>query len=165
MISLRCRRLLALIATSCAFIAGPASARCPMGQPLEVGLGADLFMGYIPTFQSGDTLPKEGVFAVALQPTNSVAYFLRPAGGTAVGYGGLVTFEGLAAGRYGIVLSQEARLEAVQERPFRPVPVTQRAQERDCSVVEINVEGGPLTLQISGASNSAILVAMIRVRD
>jgi hypothetical protein len=163
--SLRCRRLLALIATSCAFVSGPASARCPVDQLLEVGLRADLFTGYIPTFQSGDTLPKEGVFAVALQPTNGVAYFLRPAGGTAVGYGGLVTLEDLATGRYGIVLSQDARLEAVQQRPFRPVPVTQRAQERDCSVVEINVEGGPLTLQISGASSSAIMVAMIRIRD
>jgi hypothetical protein len=136
-----------------------------MDQRFEVGLTANLFMGYIPTFQSGDILPKEGVFAVALQPTNSVVYFLRPAAGTAAGYGGIVTLEGLAAGRYGIVLSQDAGLEAVQQRPFQPVPISQRSQERNCSAFEINVEGGPLTLQISGASSSAIMVAMIRIRD
>jgi hypothetical protein len=136
-----------------------------MDRHLELGLTEDLFTGYIPTFQSGDTLPKEGVFAVALQHANSVAYFLQPAAGTTAGYGGIVTIEGLAAGRYGIVLSQDARLEAVQQRPFQPVPISRQSQERDCSAVEIDAEGGPLTLQIGGASSSVILVAMIRIRD
>jgi hypothetical protein len=136
-----------------------------MDRHLELGQEADLFAGYIPTFQSGDTLPMDGVFAIALRPASNVIYFLRPADGAAVGYGGLVTFENLAAGRYGIVLSQNARLEAVQQRPFRPVPVTQRNLESACSVTDISVEGGPLTLQVSRASGSVIQVAMIRIGD
>ena len=147
---LQCRRLVALIATSCAFVSGAAFGQCRMDRQLEPGQEADLFAGYIPTFQSGNTLPMEGVFAVALQPTTNIIYFLQPIVGTGVGYGGLVTFENLAAGRYGIVLSQNARVEAVQQRPFQPVPVTQRNPESVCSVTEISVEGGPLTLEIRG---------------
>jgi len=161
-ISLRCTKLAFFIAMCCSFLDGAASAQCHFASHLEVGLKPDLFRD-APTFQSGDTLPKEGVFAVALQPMTDVVYFLRPAGGPAVGYGGLVTFEGLAAGRYEIVASQSVRLDVVGQRPFLPVPVTQRAVE--CACFEIYVEGGPLTLQLSGVSTPSVSIAVTRLSD
>jgi hypothetical protein len=101
---------------------------------------------YTPTFRNGDVLPGEGVFAIALLPAADIVLPRPPKGGLATGYGAVVTIEGLAAGRYAIILSREARFEAVQFRPFRALPVTRWTAGANCQLIaEIRTETGPLT--------------------
>jgi len=124
------------------------------------------FAGYMPVFRSGDALPKEGVFAVALRPAAEVMYFARAGNDPSHGYGGTITFENVPAGRYGIVLSDEARVTAVQHRPFLTIPVDQWRTEANClSMAEIAVEAGPVSLQIREAARPLIKISMIKVSD
>jgi hypothetical protein len=68
--------------------------------------------------------------------------------------------------RYGIVLSSEARLSAVQHRPFQPVSLAQGKAVSNCSSwAEIVVEGGPLTLQIGSVTAPSIKIAVVRLPD
>jgi len=129
-----------------------------------------LFAGPVPTFRSGDFLPAEGVFALALQPVGDIVYVGRPLDGAmagpATGYGGVVTFESLAAGRYAVVLSHPARIAALQHRPFQFVPAAVRIDDVTCpNPAELRVEGGAVTLQLSDAAEPLIRVAVIRLRD
>jgi hypothetical protein len=65
-----------------------------------------------------------------------------------------------------IALSRTARLGAVQQRPFRTLPVAERNDEPGCTgMAEIVVEGGPLTLQLSGVETPSIMVAVFRLPD
>jgi len=124
------------------------------------------FAGYAPIFRSGDVLPKEGVFAVALKPVTDVVFFVRAGSDPSHGYGGIVTFEHVPAGRYGIVLSEEARVTAVQHRPFLTIPVDQWRTEANClSMAEIAVEAGPVSLQIRGAAGPLLKISMIKISD
>jgi hypothetical protein len=154
------------IATLCGFGTGAASARGPAAGPGDAVCEAPLFTGYTPIFQSGDTLPKEGIFAIALRPVAEIFYFTRSGDTPRMGYGGVVTFENLPAGRYAVVLCQSARVEAVQQRPFLEVAVALRTGGSSCSgSAEITAQGGPLTLQLSGAVDPSILVAVVRLAD
>jgi hypothetical protein len=65
--------------------------------------GGGPFAGYTPVFRSGGSLPKEGVFAVALNLAADAMFFARAGSDPVHGYGGTITFEHLPAGRYGIV--------------------------------------------------------------
>ena len=167
MASLHSLRFLLLIVASWLPEGGAAIAR-DVSEP-EAELAAckpDVFAGHIPAFRNGDILPKEGIFAVDLRPMSHVVYFVRFSDEVPQSYGGVVTFEGIAAGRYGIVLSREARLSAVQHRPFQPVPIEQGKAEFNCSSwAEIVVEGGPLTLQIGNVTAPSIKIAMIQLPD
>jgi hypothetical protein len=167
MASLHSLRFLLLIVASWLPEGGAAIAR-DVSEP-EAELAAckpDVFAGHIPAFRNGDILPKEGIFAVDLRPMSHVVYFVRFSDEVPQSYGGIVTFEGIAAGRYGIVLSREARLSAVQHRPFQPVPIEQGKAEFNCSSwAEIVVEGGPLTLQIGNVTAPSIKIAMIQLPD
>jgi hypothetical protein len=157
--------LLLLVVASWLVGGGAASAGDSVEPEADPACGADLFAGYVPVFRNGDVLPREGIFAVNLQPMAHVFYFVRFSDEVAQNYGGIVTFESIAAGRYGIVLSREARLSAVQHRPFRPVPLEQGKAERNCpGRAEIVVEGGPLTLQIGNVTASSIEIAISRSR-
>ena len=77
MTSIFCRKLLALIATSCAFGLGAALAKDPFDANSALGCRADVFAGYVPTFSSGNVVPMEGIFAISLLPAADVAYFVR----------------------------------------------------------------------------------------
>ena len=166
MASLHSLRLLLLIVASWLLEGGAAIARDFLNPEADLACRADLFVGYIPVFQNGDVLPKEGIFAVNLQPMIHVVYFVRFSDEVPQSYGGIVTFESIAAGRYAIVLSREARLLAVQHRPFQPVSLDQGKLESNCSSwAEIVVEGGPLTLQIGNVMASSIKIAMMRLPD
>lgn len=164
MIACNCQRLMAFLAAFCV-VGNPAVfAGDRLGRTTEEAWPSQLFVGYVPTFQSGDTLPKEGVFVLTLQPGESVVYFVRPAHQT--GYGGIVTFESLPTGRYAIVLSQHAVVEAIQQRPFLPIAVAHRSNEASTSSEkEIRVGGGPLTLQLSGVPTPSIMVEVFRLLD
>ena len=86
--------------------------------------------------------------------------------GLATGYGAVVTLENVAAGRYAIVLSRDARLDAAQHRPFQVLPVTGWTAGAGCLVVaEIRAEAGPLTLQVSGVATPTIMVAIVKLPD
>ena len=157
MATLRCSRLLLLIAAFCAFDTGAVSA----GNPLE----RHLVIGPTPTFQSGDTVPQEGVFEIALKPVADVVYLLRSNDMVLTNNGGLVTVENVPTGRYAILLSQKARLEVVQLQPFAPIPVILGDTESDLGLATISAKGGPLTLQLSGVPTSSITVAVIPISD
>ena len=127
---------------------------------------AGLFNDHVPTFQNGDVVPAEGIFGVALQPAGRIVYLGRPPGRTETGYGGIVTFDSLAVGRYAIVLSQPARLEAIHHEPFQPVPVAVRMEGLVCTQpAELLVEGGAVTLQFGEVATPVIMVAVIRLRN
>jgi hypothetical protein len=128
--------------------------------------GGGPFAGYTPVFRSGDALPKEGVFAVALKPAADVMFFARAGSDPIHGYGGTITFEHVPAGRYGIVLSEEARVTAVQHRPFLTIPVDQWRTEANClNMAEVAVAAGPVTLQIRGVAGPLIKISIIKVSD
>lgn len=145
--------------------AGPAA-----GQPCGPVTGepddaADLMAGYMPTFQSGDALPKDGVFDLVLLPVADVIYptkFERAGEG---GYGGIVTIENVPAGRYRIVFPQQARVDAAQRYALLPSQVS--TSETRCfaryRAIKVEAEGGPLTLQVSGAHTPLISIAVIRL--
>ena len=163
------RRLITLLALVLDFgVSGPgaAFAETSVRQDFDSACGTDLFKEYTPTFRSGDVLPGEGLFAIALRPAADIVLPKQPKEGLATGYGAVVTVEGLAAGRYAIILSREASFEAVQFRPFQALPVTRWTAGANCQVVaEIRVEAGPLTLQFSGVAEIAITVVVIRLPD
>lgn len=151
------RKLLLSIAACCAFGTGVVSA----GNPLE----RHLVIGHTPTFQSGDTVPQEGVFEVALKPVAEVAYLLRSNDIDLASNGGLVTIQSVPVGRYAILLSQKARLEVVQMRPFALIPVTLGDTESDSGLAMISAKGGSLTLQLSGVTALSITVAVIPILE
>jgi hypothetical protein len=158
--------LLLLVVASSFVEGGAVIARDFLEPEADLACRADLLADYIPAFQNGDVLPKEGIFAVNLQPMTNVFYFVRFSDEVPQSYGGIVTFEGIAAGRYGIVLSRRARLSAVQHRPFQPVSLEQGKAESNCSSWgAIVVEGGPLTLQIGNVAAPSIKIAMMRLPD
>jgi hypothetical protein len=163
------RRLITLLALVLDFgVSGPgaAFAETSVRQDFDSACGTDLFKEYTPTFRSGDALQGEGVFAIALRPAAGIVLPKQPEEGLATGYGAVVTVEGLAAGRYAIILSREASFEAVQFRPFQALPVTRWTAGANCQVVaEIRVEAGPLTLQFSGVAEPVIMVVVIRLPD
>ena len=166
MMSFHSLRLLLLVVASWFAEGGVTNARDFFEPKADSACGPDLFAGYIPAFQNGDVLPKEGIFAVNLQPMAHVVYFVRFSDEVLQSYGGIVTFESIAAGHYGIVLSREAQLSAAQHRPFQPISLEQRKAERNCSSwAEIVVEGGPLTLQIGNVTDPSIKIAMMRLPD
>lgn len=126
---------------------------------------SDLFAGFVPRFEIGHAVPKEGVFGVALRPARDVVLPLRLDGAARSGYAGYVTLENVPAGRYRIVHAGAARLQAVQDQAV--VPTLESPVCTGCpgsyQVVELAAAGGPLTLQISGAESPLIRIAVIRL--
>ena len=129
----------------------------------------ELFADYLPTVASTQSLPREGVFSLTLQPADEVIYLVAPERGRAVGlgggHGGIVTIEGIAAGRYYVALSDAAWIEAVQDD--RRLPVFAEAHGSSCPNVrqslEIAVESRPLTLQIGGARTDRVSIGILRI--
>ena len=81
----------------------------------SVNREAELFgEGFFADVESQSALPKDGAFSMLLQPVASVIYTVPPERGRDDGYGGIVTLEWIAAGRYQITLSGDAWLDAVQ---------------------------------------------------
>jgi len=159
------RPLLLAALLSALALTGPAA-----GQPCGPVTGApddaaDLMAGYMPTFQNGDALPIDGVFDLVLQPVAEVIYPIRFERAGVGGYGGIVTIENVPAARYRIVFSQETRVHAAQR--YALLPSQGSASATRCSanyhVVEVAAEGGPITLQVSGAHTHLISIAMIRL--
>lgn len=128
----------------------------------EIDLFAD---GYLPTIDSASSLPKEGVFALRLKATSDIMYPVPPDRGRDSGYGGYVTLESIPAGRYHIVLSEDAWVDAVEEHAR--LPVRDSGKIDNCpsvrQSVQFEVTGQPLTIQISGAPVDHLSIAVVRV--
>ena len=131
----------------------------------SIGRTIDLFDEPLPTVQSNQSLPKEGVFAVVLKPVGDVIYPVMPERGSDGSWGAVVTIESLAAGRYQIALSDDAWVEAIQENKRLAVRASTRLKE--CPGVrrsiEVEVEGDPLILQLGGAGVRRLNVALVRI--
>jgi hypothetical protein len=122
--------------------------------------------GFVADVVSESALPRDGVFALLLQPVATVIYMMPPERGRDDGMGGVVTLEWISAGRYQITLSADVWLDAVQnDRRLTPVAMTSRS---DCpsirQSIQFDVQSQPLTLQFSGASVKRINIAILRAR-
>jgi hypothetical protein len=131
----------------------------------SVGRPIDLFDEPLPVVQNAQSLPKEGVFALLLQPVADVIYLTTPERGSDGSWGAVITVENIPAGRYQIALSEEAWVEAIQENVRLPVGASSRTAE--CRGVrrslEVEVKGEPLTLQVGGAGTRRINIAVVRI--
>ena len=121
----------------------------------ELELFAD---GFVADVESESALPKDGVFALLLQPVADVIYLVPPERGRDDGLGGVVTLEWISAGRYQMTLSGEAWIDAVQNErrlPMLRLEPRRRTARACASSVQFEVDSLPLTLQIGGATVAA----------
>ena len=133
--------------------------------PSSVWRDSDPFESYVPTVDTAQSLPKEGVFAVRLRPVSEVIYRVTPDRGTDGGLGGVVTLENISAGRYRIVLSEEAWIDAIQDDVR--LPLLSSRKMTDCPgarrSVQVEVRNEPLTLQFGGATADHVKIAVLRM--
>jgi hypothetical protein len=131
----------------------------------SVGRTVDLFDEPLPMVQSAQSLPKEGVFALALKPAADVIYMMTPERGSDGSWGALITLESVPAGRYQIAVSEDAWVEAIQDN--RRLVTYASKRKRECPgvrrTVDVDVQGDPLTLQIGGAHVRRLNIAVVRV--
>ena len=89
---------------------------------------------------------------------------MTPERGSDGGLGGMVTLETIPAGRYQITLSDEAWVDALQNK--RRLPMLASTSRGECPAVrqslQFEVESEPLTLQIGGAAVRRLNIAVAR---
>jgi hypothetical protein len=122
--------------------------------------------GFMAGVASESALPRDGVFALLLQPVATVIYMVPPERGRDDGLGGIVTLEWISAGRYQVTLSADVWVDAVQnERRLAAVAASSRP---DCpgirQSIQFDIESQPLTLQFGGASVKRLNIAVLRAR-
>lgn len=131
----------------------------------SVGRTIDLFDEPLPLVRTGQSLPKEGVFALELRPVAEVIYPMTPERGSDGSWGGVITIESVPAGRYQIALSEDAWVEAIQEDKRLVTEASTRSAE--CRGVrrsfDVEIQGEALTLQIGGASAHRLNIAVVRI--
>jgi hypothetical protein len=115
--------------------------------------------GFTPTARSGQELPREGVFALELQPGEDVRYlsgpgYVRGEGG----WGGVLVMRRIPSGTYRILLSAAADLELVQN--YVSLPLQECPGEDYGYIVAINE--GPVMLQLRAASVPILNIAFLR---
>lgn len=123
--------------------------------------------GFFADVESETALPKDGAFSMLLQPVSSVLYMVPPERGRDGGYGGVVTLEWIAAGRYQVTLSADAWVDAVQND--KRLPILASTSSDDCpgvrQSVQFEIKSVPLTLQFGGALVRRLNVSVLRVRE
>jgi hypothetical protein len=123
--------------------------------------------GFFADVESQSALPKDGAFSMLLQPVAQVIYTVPPERGRDDGYGGIVTLEWIAAGRYQITLSGDAWIDAVQND--KRVPMLASTSRDDCPgirmSVQFDIQSVPLTLQFGGAMVRRLNISVLRVRE
>jgi hypothetical protein len=123
--------------------------------------------GFFADVESQSALPKDGAFSMLLLPIDSVIYTVPPERGRDDGYGGVVTLEWIAAGRYQITLSGDAWVDAVQND--KRLPMLASTSRDDCPgirmSVQFEVKSVPLTLQFGGAMVRRLNISVLRVRE
>lgn len=122
--------------------------------------------GFFADVESESTLPKDGAFSMLLLPVAAVLYVVPPERGRDGGYGGVVTLEWIAAGRYQVTLSGDAWVDAVQND--RRLPMLASTSRDDCPAirtsVQFEIESVPLTLQFGGARVRRLNISVLPVR-
>lgn len=116
--------------------------------------------GYTPTARSGQELPREGVFALELQPGEDVRYlsgpgYVRGEGG----FGGVLVMRRIPRGTYRILLSAAADLELVQNYVALPL---RECQGEDYGYT-VAVDEGAVVLQLRAASVPVLNIAFLRI--
>ena len=123
--------------------------------------------GFFADVESESALPKDGAFSMLLRPVAQVIYTVAPERGRDDGYGGVVTLEWIAAGRYQVTISGEAWVDAVQKD--KRLPILASTSRDDCpgirQSVQVDVESVPLTLQFGGAMVRRLNVSVLRVHE
>jgi hypothetical protein len=123
--------------------------------------------GFFADVESQSALPKDGAFSMLLQPIAQVIYTVPPERGRDDGYGGIVTLEWIAAGRYQITLSGDAWIDAVQND--KRLPMLASTSRDDCPgirmSVQFDIQSVPLTLQFGGALVRRLNISVLRVRE
>ena len=105
-------------------LAGPAAGGDGCGRfgwPLtrEIELFSD---GYMPAVEASSWLPREGAFTLILAPVSSAFYLVTPERGRDDGFGGIVTLQWIAAGRYQVTLTDDAWIDVVQDERAELLP-------------------------------------------
>jgi hypothetical protein len=122
--------------------------------------------GFVADVESESGLPRDGVFALLLQPVSTVIYMVAPDRGRDDGLGGVVTLEWISAGRYQVTLSADAWIDVVQNDKRLPALVS--SSRDDCpgirQSVQFEVGSLPLTLQFGGATVRRLTIAVLRTR-
>jgi hypothetical protein len=131
----------------------------------SIGRPIDLFDEPLPTVHNAQSLPRDGVFALVLQPVADVIYPMTPERGRDGAWGAVITLEAVPAGRYQIAMSEDAWVEAIQENVRLPIlpsgrPTECRGVRRS---VEVEAKGDPLTLQVGGAGVRRLNIAVVRI--
>lgn len=118
----------------------------------------DHMAGFAPTFRSDSEVPIAGVFRLALRPSTEVRFLVGSsrAFGDDDGYGGVVTFPVLAAGRYYVQVSHPVSVELVQN--YRQLPL--RSRSDDLRTGEVDVDDGALVLQVRAATMAEITISI-----
>jgi len=123
--------------------------------------------GFFADVESESALPKDGAFSMLLLPVSSVVYTVPPERGRDDGYGGVVTLEWIAAGRYQVTLSGDAWIDAVQND--KRLPMVASTVRDDCPgirmSVQFDIQSVPLTLQFGGAMVRRLNISVLRVRE
>jgi hypothetical protein len=123
--------------------------------------------GFFADVESESALPKDGAFSMLLKPVAQVIYTVPPERGRDDGYGGVVTLEWIAAGRYQVTISGDAWIDAVQSD--KRLPLLASTSRDDCPGIRLSlqfeVESQPLTLQFGGALVRRLNVSVLRVRE
>jgi len=123
--------------------------------------------GFFADVESQSALPKDGAFSMLLLPIAQVIYTVPPERGRDDGYGGIVTLEWIAAGRYQITLSGDAWIDAVQND--KRLPMLASTSRDDCPgirmSVQFDIQSVPLTLQFGGAMVRRLNISVLRVRE
>ncbi len=123
--------------------------------------------GFFADVESESALPKDGVFSMLLKPIAQVIYTVPPERGRDDGYGGVVTLEWIAAGRYQVTLSGDAWVDAVQND--KRLPVLASTSRDDCPGIRLSVQfevrSQPLTLQFGGALVRRLNISVLRARE
>ena len=123
--------------------------------------------GFFADVESSSALPKDGAFSMLLLPVEQVIYTVPPERGRDDGYGGVVTLEWIAAGRYQVTISGDAWIDAVQKD--KRLPTLASTSRDDCPgirmSVQFEIESEPLTLQFGGALVRRLNISVLRVRE
>ena len=131
----------------------------------SIGRSIDLFDEPLPKLRSGQSVPKEGAFALNLKPVADVIYPVVPERGSDGGKGAVVTIETIPAGRYQIALSADAWVDAIQEN--KHLETSLQTRDKRCPGVrhslEVEVAGSALILQLGGAAVDRINIAVLRI--
>ncbi|MBN9516148.1 MAG: hypothetical protein J0H97_22285 [Alphaproteobacteria bacterium] len=148
-------------------LAGPAAGGDGCGRfgwPLtrEIELFSD---GYMPAVEASSWLPREGAFTLILAPVSSAFYLVTPERGRDDGFGGIVTLQWIAAGRYQVTLTDDAWIDVVQDE--RRLPVLASVRRTDCPGIrfslQVELDSKPLTLQFGGAKVRRLGIIVLRL--